>query len=114
MSYNRSSTSSGGGAGYGPSGSVRFDADGFLIPDPQPTGRGVPDPRDPQRAPGVPAPGKNFARRDYLLTTAPRGQDAPVLMGPGSAPWRQGSDDVEAKRSYTLRDVNPPRRRRAK
>jgi hypothetical protein len=97
MTYNRpAEVSSGSDSGLGPA-----------LP-------GGPDPRAPQTPPGVVQSGKNFARRDYLLTNAPRSQDAPVAIGPGSGPWRQGSDDVLNKRSYMLRDVTGPRRRQPK
>jgi hypothetical protein len=90
---------------------TQFDADGFLIPDPQPTGRGVPDPRDPQLPPGVRQVGKSFAPRPELIAKGYRGGD-PVLIGPNSEQWTRGQSDVWAKRSYTLADVNGPRRRR--
>jgi hypothetical protein len=87
-----------------------FDADGFLIPDPQPTGRGVPDPRYPQLPPGVPVPGKNFYPRQGWVTSAPRGGPE-IQIGPGSVSWRAGADDVLDKKSLTLSRVNGPRRR---
>jgi hypothetical protein len=89
-----------------------FDQDGFLIPDPQPTGPGVPDPRYPQKPPGVSVPGKNFAYRPELATTDPRGQAEGVLIGPGSEQWTRGADAVLNKRSLTVGEVMGPRRRR--
>jgi hypothetical protein len=93
--------------------STQFDADGFLIPDPQPTGRGFPDPRDPQRPPGVPVPGKNFAPRPELVAKGFRGGDE-ILIGPGSEQWTRGANAVLNKQSFTTADVNGPRRRRPK
>ena len=42
----------------------------------------VADPRDPQRPPGVPVPGKNFISRPELMTTDPRGQTMASSSGP--------------------------------
>ena len=54
MTYNRrGADSSGGDSGPGPA-----------LP-------GGPDPRDPQRPPGVPVPGKNFAPRPELVSVCP-------------------------------------------
>ena len=69
-----------------------------------------PDPRDPQLPSGTRQVGKSFAYRPELLTRNPRGQTEGVLFGPGSEQWRRGQDDVWAKRSYTLGQVNPRRR----
>jgi hypothetical protein len=88
-----------------------FDADGFLIPDPQPTGRGVPDPRAPQRAPGTLHVGKNFAPRPELIAKGFRGGDE-VRIGPGSEQWTRGAEDELNKVSYSLSRVNGPRRRK--
>ena len=71
-----------------------------------------PDPRDPQRPPGVRPPGKIFANRPELLSRNPRGQTEGVPFGPGSEQWTRGAQDVEGHRSYTLGQVQPRRRRR--
>jgi hypothetical protein len=89
---------------------TQFDADGFLIPDPQPTGRGVPDPRATQRAPGTLRIGKNFAPRPELISRGCRGGPE-VRIGPGSEQWVRGQDDELNKVSYTTRDVMGSRRR---
>jgi hypothetical protein len=92
--------------------STQFDADGFLIPDPTPTGRGTPDPRAPQRAPGTLTRGKIFAQRPELIAKGFRGGDE-VRIGPGSAQWMRGAEDELNKKSYTTSDVNrTPRRPR--
>jgi hypothetical protein len=70
-----------------------------------------PDPRDPQRPPGVPVAGKNFYPRDGWVTSSPRGGPE-IQIGPGSPAWRQGADDVEAKRNLTTADMRSPRRPR--
>jgi hypothetical protein len=105
--YNRSTEASGGGAGYG------LDRGGSW-PDgtaKSMTSRGDrPDPRYPQLPPGVPVPGKNFASRPELVTSAPRG-GGEVRIGPGSAQWTRGQGAVLNKVSYTLANVNGPRRR---
>jgi hypothetical protein len=95
MTYNRpgGGDSSGGDSGLGPA-----------LP-------GGPDPRYPQLPPGVPVPGKNFAPRPELVTSAPRGADGYTLLGPGSGQWTRGADEVLNKKSYTLADVNRRGRR---
>jgi hypothetical protein len=79
---------------------------------PEPSGAGSPDPLDPQRPPGVPQAGKNFAYRPELVAPGFRGADDYTRIGPGSEQFRRGADAVEAKQSFTLSHVNGPRRRR--
>lgn len=94
MTYNRrGADSSGGDSGPGPA-----------LP-------GGPDPRDPQRPPGVPVPGKNFAPRPELVSSAPRGQDGYVNIGPCSGQWTRGANEVLNKQSFTTGDVNRRGRR---
>jgi hypothetical protein len=81
---------------------------------PERSGPGSPDPLDPQRPPGVPIPGKNFAPRPELVAPGYRGADSYTPLGPNSEQWSRGAADVEAKRSYTLSHVNGPRRKRRK
>jgi hypothetical protein len=69
------------------------------------------DPQDPQRAPGVPAPGLNFAPRPELIAKGFRGADGYTPIGPGSEQFRRGASVVEAKQSFTLGEVAGPRRR---
>jgi hypothetical protein len=76
--------------------------------------RGGPDPRDPMRPPGVTVPGKNFAPRPELVTSAPRGQDGYTPVVPGSSQWTRGANEVLNKQSFTTRDVAGPRRRHPK
>jgi len=66
--------------------------------------------QDPQRPPGVPQAGKNFAPRPELIAPGYRGGGL-VTIGPGSEQFRRGSADVEAKKNYTLRDVMGSRRK---
>jgi hypothetical protein len=80
---------------------------------PERSGGGPGDPLDPQRPPGVPAPGKNFAPRPELIAKGFRGGDE-ILIGPGSEQWRRGASVAEAKQSFTLGEVAGPRRRRPK
>jgi hypothetical protein len=72
---------------------------------------GGPDPRDPMRPPGVPVPGKSFIARPELVSSAPRGQDGYVRIGPGSEQFRRGADLVLNKQSVTTGDVNRRGRR---
>jgi hypothetical protein len=65
-----------------------------------------PDPRYPQKPPGVPVPGKNFYPRPALASKGYRGSDGYVNIGPGSSEWTAGADDVLNKRSLTTSDVN--------
>ncbi len=95
MSYNRpDSGPSGGDAGLGGSPGI--------------------DPRYPQLPVGCPIPGKSFIARPELVTSAPRGQDGYVRIGPGSEQFRRGAELVLNKRSVTTADVAGPRRRRPK
>jgi hypothetical protein len=109
VTYNRSSSASGGGAG--------LSSGAGTWPDGTPkstTSQGDrPDPRYPQLPPGVPVPGKTFYSRPGLIAPAFRGADGYTRLGPGSPNWTAGADDVLNKKSLTLRDVNrTPRRPR--
>jgi hypothetical protein len=110
--YNRSSSASGGDAGYGPGGDA-----GSTWPDgtsKSSTSQGDrPDPRAPQRAPGTLYVGKNFAARPELIAKGFRGGDE-VRIGPGSEQWMRGAADELNKVSYTTSEVAGPRRRRPK
>jgi hypothetical protein len=110
MSYNRSSSASGGGAGMSSGSGVWPDG----VPKSSTSRGDRPDPRYPQLPPGVSVPGKNFAPRPELVTSAPRGQDGYTRLGPGSAEWTKGADAVLNKQSFTTREVAGPRRRRPK
>jgi hypothetical protein len=80
MSYNRSSSASGGGAG--------FDADGFLIPDPAPRGSGSPvgaDGAANTRSDGWRNPTGFGWLEGQLPPAGFRGASEYTKIGPGSA-----------------------------
>jgi hypothetical protein len=88
VSYNRSKTSSGGGAGYGPSGPNVVGADGFLVPDPRPRGPGSPIGEDGHantRADGWSNPKGMGWLEGQLPPAGYRGAQDYTPIGPGSA-----------------------------